>query len=254
MFCSAGLLLGSSKVLVTVVEQKSSKPVPGLTAQDFTVLDDRTPRRVEEIENAGRLIDFLMLVDTSLVGEAVQPVAMGIIAELRDPEQMALVAYHSSADLVQDFTSSKELLARALSRVKYGNSPRALDALYAAIDGGFRGSDFRRVILLLTTGLEGPSRVTEREVIRMARRNGVSIYPVFVTGAARSLFESLARQTGGASFSLRDLKLAKPAPLIMEVARSAYTLTVSGNLSLGERLKIELRRPGKYAISALPLD
>jgi len=244
----------ATRVLVTVVEQKSGKPVSGLSVQDFSVLDDKTPRKVEAVEAAVGPADCMLLVDSSLVGEAVRPVALGLIGELRDKEQMALVSYHTSADLIQDFTASQELLTRALSRIKYGNTPRALDALYAAIDGGFRSTPFRRVILLLTTGFEGPSRVTEREVIRLARRNGVSIYPVFVTGAARGLFESLARQTGGASFSLRDIRNPKPAPLIFEAVRSAYTLTLSGNLSLGERLKIEVRRPGRYAVSALPLD
>ncbi len=250
----AASLAGATKVLVTVVEQKTSKPVTGLTAQDFSVLDDKTPRKVEAVEPVSGLSDYMLLVDSSLVGEAVRPVAMGLIGELRDKEQMALVSYHTSADLVQDFTSSQELLSRALARIKYGNAPRALDALYAAIDGGFRSSNFRRVALLLTTGFEGPSRVTEREVVRLARRNGVSIYAVFVTGSSRSLFESLARQTGGACFPLRDLKTPKPAPLIFEAVRSAYTLTLSGNLALGERLKIDLRRPGRYFVSALPLD
>jgi len=37
----------ATKLLVTVVEQKSGKPVTDLKAADFTVLDDRTPRKVE---------------------------------------------------------------------------------------------------------------------------------------------------------------------------------------------------------------
>jgi Mg-chelatase subunit ChlD len=170
---------------------------------------------------------------------------------------MAVVAFHSSADLIQDFTSSKELLARAVSQVKYGNSPRVLDALFAAIDGGFGSSSFRRVILLVTAGFEGPSRTSEREVLRMARRNGVSIYPVYATGASRSLFEALARQTGGASFSLRDMQKASntpPGPRIFEVLRSHYVMTLAGNLALGEKAKIEVKRPEKLSVSALVLE
>jgi len=141
--------------------------------------------------------------------------------------------------------------------LKYGNSPRALDALYAAIDGGFQGSALRRTALLLTTGAEGPSRVSDREVVRLAQRNGVSVYPVYAVGGERSLFESLARQTGGASFNLHDIRktlTGPPGARIFETMRSAYTLTVSGNLSLGDKLKIEVARPGKWLASALPLD
>ena len=80
------------------------------------------------------------------------------IAQLKPKEQMAIVAFHSSADLIQDFTSSKQLLARAVTSVTYGNTPRVLDALYAAIDTGMKNATFRRVALLLTTGYEGERR------------------------------------------------------------------------------------------------
>ncbi len=247
----------ATKVLVTVIEQKSGKPVPGLESKDFTVTDDRTPKRVEGADFSAGLMDVMLLLDNSLVGEMVQPLADNLIAQLQPKEQMAIVAFHSSADLIQDFTSSRELLRAAISGLKYGNTPHVLDALYAAIDGGFEHSTFRRVVLLVTTGMEGPSRVGEREVIRLARRNGVSIFPVYAFGGERSLFESLARQTGGASFSLRDMRKTlegPPGPRIFEVMRSHYTLTLSGNLSLTDKLKVEVPGRGKLLVSALPLD
>jgi VWFA-related protein len=253
----AALARPATKLLVTVVEQKSGKPVTGLKAADFTVLDDRTPRQVEAAEFSQGLMDVMLLLDTSLVGGAVQPLAVNLIDQLQPKEQMALVSFHSSADLIQDFTSSRELLRRAVAGVKYGNSPCLLDALYAAIDGGFEGSSFRRVALLLTTGIEGPSRVSEREVVRLARRNGVSIYPVYMVGAERSMLENLARQTGGASFNLRDMRKTlngPPGGRIFEVLRSHYTLTLNGSLSLGEKLKVEVARPVKLLVSALPLE
>ncbi|HSB13546.1 MAG TPA: VWA domain-containing protein [Bryobacteraceae bacterium] len=247
----------ATKIVVTVVEKRSGRPVPELKADDFIVLDDRAPRRVESAEFASGLMDVMLLLDTSLLGGAVQPVAENLVAQLQPKEQMAIVAFHSSADLVQDFTASQELLGRAISSVKYGNTPRLLDAIYAAIDGGFQASTFRRVIVLLTTGVEGPSRVSEREVLRLARRNGVSIYPVYVVGQERSMFENLARQTGGASFNLRDLQRdskSPPGPRIFEVMRSHYTLTLEGNLSLGDRVEVKVKRPEKLLVSGLPLD
>jgi hypothetical protein len=186
----------------------------------------------------------------------VQPAVETMIAQLQPKEQMAIVSFHSSADLIQDFTSSRELLMRALAKVKYGNEPRVLNAVYAAIDGGFQNSSFRRVILLLTAGAEGSSRVSERDVIRLARRNGVSIFPVFVMGQERSMFDALARQTGGASFNLRDMKRSlrseSPGPRIFEVLRNHYTVMVRGNLSLGDRVRVEVKHPERLFVSALP--
>ena len=199
----------------------------------------------------------MLLLDTSLVGGRVQPLAENLVSQIQPKEQMAVVAFHSSADLIQDFTSSKQLIMRAIAQVKYGNAPRVLDALYAAVDGGFQNTTFRRVILLLTTGMEGPSRTSERDAIRLARRNGVSIFPVYMVGGEKALFENLARQTGGASFNLRDLRksgLSQPGPRVFEVARGHYTLTLSGNLSLGDKVKVEVKRPDKVFVSTLPLE
>jgi len=249
--------LGATKVVVTVIEQKSGKPVTDLKAGEFTVLDDRTPRQVDDAQFAPSAIDVMLLLDTSSVGETVRPLASNLIEQLQAKEQMAIVSYHSSADLIQDFTSSHELLKRAVAGVKYGNEPQVLDALYAAIDGGFEGATFRRVLVVLTTGLEGYSRMNDKQVLKLARRNAVSIYPVYLVGAERSLFENLARQTGGASFSLRDMHKTmsdRPGARIFEVLRSHYDLTLSGNLSLGEKLKIEIQRPGKFLVSALPIE
>jgi VWFA-related protein len=250
-------LCASTKVLVTVVEQKSGSPVTGLKAEDFTVLDDKTPRQVESAEYSTAILDVVLLLDTSLVGPMVQPLAGDLIAQLQPKEQMAVVAFHSSADLIQDFTSSKELLERAVRQVKYGNQPHVLDAIYATVDGAFQNSTFRRVILIATTGLEGSSRVKESEVVRLARRNGISIFVVYVIGFERSMFEMLARATGGASFRLKDMKktsVESPGPRIFDVLRAHYTLTLAGNLSLGEKVKIEIKRPEKLFASVLPLE
>ncbi len=246
----------ATRLLVTVLDARTGRPVTDLKAEEFRVLDEAGARPVESAQLASGLLDIMLLMDTSLVGAMVQPVAENLIEQLQSRDQMAIVSFHSAADLIQDFTSSKELLRRALLRVKYGNIPRVLDALYAAIEDGFHDTTFRRVVVLLTAGLEGSSQVSEREVLRLARRRNVSIYPVYVLGSGRSMFETLARHTGGASFTLRDLKRSGAAPgaRVFEVIRSPYVLSVSGNLSLGEKVRVEIGRPARFQVSSLPLD
>ncbi|HLJ48611.1 MAG TPA: VWA domain-containing protein [Bryobacteraceae bacterium] len=244
----------ATKLIVTVTEQKTGRAITDLKAADFTVLDDKTPRTVESAETAGGALDIMLLIDTSMVGAMVQPLAADLIGQLQPKEQMAVVSFHSSADLIQDFTSSKQLLNAAVQSVKYGNSPRVLDALYAALDGGFQSSDFRRVALVLTTGFEAPGNMEEKDVVRLARKNGVSIFPVYAVGSARSLFERLARYSGGAIFNVSDMKKAgvqKPGATIFEAMRQHYVLTISGNQDPGEKLKITVNRPDKLNVSAL---
>jgi hypothetical protein len=109
---------------------------------------------------------------------------------------------------------------------------------------------------LLTSGLEGASRTSERDVIRIARRKQVSIYPVYAMTRERSLFELLARQTGGALFRLRKGKGGsdKPGALVFDTVRGHYVVTIAGNLSVGERMKVEVKGGSKVMASILPLE
>jgi VWFA-related protein len=245
------------RLQMTVIQPKTGEAVLKLTAADFNILEDKNTRRVEAAEYRSGPVDVMLLLDTSLAGEMVRGLADDIIEQLQEKEQMAVVSYHTSADLIQDFTSSKQLLGRAIASVKYGNEPNALDALYAAIDGGFQSATYRRVVLLLTAGIEGRSRVSEQQVIKVARRSGVSIYPVFVSGYERSMFEKLARGTGGATLNLRELRRVKEGEIarrIFEVVRGYYLVTVAGNFDLSEKARLEVKRPEKLFVSALPLE
>ena len=259
LLLAAGALGAQTQLQVTVIDRKTGEPVTGLQAGSFTVLDDRTPRTVQRVEYAAAALDVMLLFDTSLVGEVVYPLGGAFIEGLEGKEQMAIVAFASSADLVQDFTSSKDLLRRAVRNVKYGNTPRVVDAVYAAADGGFQNTVGRKVIVILSAGVEGYSRTPEREVLKLCRSNQISIFPVYVSGAERSLFEKLARETGGAFFSARDLKLApaKLAERVYTVLRGRYVLTLADNRALGDRVRVEVTgaAPGtKVWASGMPLE
>src|SRR5262245_4656596 len=122
----ASSLLAVNRLSVTVVDAKSGKPLTDLKAEDFAVYEDKLVRKVEAAEFKTEPVDVMFLLDTSLVGATVRPLADDLIAQLAPKEQMAIVSFHSSADLIQDFTSSKQLLGRSINSVTYGNSPRVL--------------------------------------------------------------------------------------------------------------------------------
>ena len=249
------------KLLVTVVDEKTGHPIDNLQASNFLILDDKKPLQVVSAECQKHLLDVMVLLDTSALGEAVRPLGASFVDGLGEKEQMAIVAYHDSAELLQDFTDSKELLRNSLRQLRYGNNPRALDGLFAALDSGFDVSSAgRRVIVVLTAGVEGRSHVALGEVLRLAREKRVSIYPVYASGADRALFRRLAQRTGGADFGERRLKL-KPkemAEVVYSVLRGSYTLELSGVYTLGERLEISIQGLAKSKVkpwaSALTLE
>ena len=252
--------LAQTRVLMSAVEARTGKAVKDLQASEIIITDEKRTRTVTELTTPKETVDVMLLLDTGLAGPLVQQLAYDLIDQIAEPEAMAVVSYDDSAQLIQDFTSSKPMLKQSISKVRYGNQPKVLDALVAAIAEGFEHATYRRVILLLTAGYEGNSSTSERDVVTIARKHGVSIFPIYISGHLRGMFENLARQTGGATFNL--MKMAKdatphsqqPAPRIFEAVRNPYLGTIDGNSNLSERMKIEARRPEKIFLSALPVE
>ncbi len=242
---------------VTAFDEKTGETAGGLSPEHFAVIDDKRALRVESVKPAEGPLDVLLLVDASFLGEMVRPLVPAFIDGLGDGEQMALVAYHDSADLAQDFTAGKQLLHRAAAQVRYGNAPRVLDALFAAIDGGFESGAGRRVIVLLSAGVEGRSRSSQSEVLSLARAKGVSIYAVFVEATDRGLFKAVAMRSGGAYFHAKRFKSGAQelSGLVFAAARGQYELTVSGARLIGNRVTVRVtgRTPSKRKIAASAL-
>ena len=190
--------------------------------------------RVDSAEYKEDLLDLLLIVDASLIGEAVRPLAAPIIDSLADGEQMAVISFDQSATLLQDFTSSKQFLHDAIAQIRYGNNPRILDALYAAIDGAFERSSARRVALVIAAGAEGESRSSLAEVLELARRRGASISIAFAQGYDSGLFEKLAGGSGGAWFNAKklDLEPKELAQRALSVVRGHFTTSRSAGCSL----------------------
>jgi hypothetical protein len=257
MACLPGLpLQAATKLLVTVVDQNTMQPLADLKPSDLEVKDGRRLRTVESVARIEGMLDLALLVDSSVVGEMVQPVAANIIEQLGEKDQMSIVAFDSAATLVQDFTSSRQMLLESLERIQYGNQPRILDAVYATIDGAFPNTDFRRIVILITAGLEAGSRTSERAVFRIARSNQVTVYSLFV-GGWRGMFRDLAEKTGGAALNLQDLRKKTkqgPGELVFGLIRNQYDVTISGDFGLGDKAKIEVKRPGKYSVNYQELD
>jgi hypothetical protein len=244
-------------VLMSAVEAKTGRPIHDLQASEIVITDDKVTRPVTELTRPKKTVDVMLLLDTGLAGALVQSLAYDLIDQLAEPEAMAVVSFDDTAQLIQDFTSSRPLLKESISKVRYGNRPKVLDALAAAIGDGFDHATYRRVVLLLTAGYEGGSLTSERKVVQLARKLGVSIFPIYMSRERRGLFESLARQTGGATFNLISMAKdasQKPAPRIFEAARNPYLATIGGNANLSERMKLEARRHEKIFLSALPVE
>lgn len=243
---------------VTVYDERTAETATGLGPERFSVKDGNTPLQVVSSREPDTPVDTLLLVDSSMVGHAVRPIAEAVIGELGESDSAALVSFHESADLLQDFTSDQRALSRALDRIEYGNLPRLHDALFAAIDGGFDTGSNRRAIIVLSAGAIARSQTSEAEVVELARAKGVSVYTVFVRTDSRGAMRRLALRTGGASIAAKrtGLNPRRLATRILEAVRNQYELSVTGVYTLGDQVTAEIvsQAKTKLSVSVLPID
>lgn len=254
-----GALAGQEATLrVTVYDERTAETVTGFGPERFSVKDGNTALQVVSARELDTPVDTLLLVDASMVGNAVRPIAEAVIGGLDEGDSAAVVSFDESADLLQDFTSDQSALSKALDRIEYGNLPRLHDALYAAIDGGFSGGSNRKAIIVLSAGVIARSRTSEAEVVELARAKGVSVYAVFVRNDARGALRRLVLRTGGASIAAKrtGLEPRRLATRILEAVGSQYELSVTGVYALGDQVTAEIISQTKTNLSAsvLPVD
>lgn len=258
---SASTLLAQNvKLLVTVFDEKTGDSIADLRAENFSVVDGETSLRVLSAERKERTLDVLLLADASMLGGAIRPLVGPVIGELGEQDQMALVLYHESADLAQDFTSDKQRLLDAFTRFEYGGNPRAIDALYAGLDGGLTATSASRAVLLLSSGVEGRSLTGLAEVHQLARRRTAPIHIVYYEGVDSGMFRRVALNAGGAYFHAKKLKIEPDelAKKVFEAMRGVYELELSGVYTLGDRIGVEIvglpKSKRKIRAGALPID
>jgi hypothetical protein len=251
-------LPAEAKLLVTVVDAKTGEVVSDLQASDFMVDDRGSPREVLAAQYNSKPVDAALLIDATQVNQQLRAFTPGLFSALGPTEQMSVVSFSTTSELVQDFTADKELLNKAVRSLRPGKEPDVVGAVYDSADSGFEHAPLRHVILLVSAGKDAGGRVSTEATLKLLRKKSVSVYVIAPKGFPRWL-EDLAKTTGGAAYNLEELTKAIPdiaalGPRILEGVRGNYTLTMAGNLALGDNLKIEINSKRKLYISSLRLD
>jgi VWFA-related protein len=190
-----------------------------------------------------------------------------------------LISFGAEAELLQDFTNSQRLLRAALDQLRLSASvggihpgpmptaskPRGtilFDAVYLAAGEKLRGEVGRKVIILLTDGVDQGSRVKLQEAMESAQKADAIIYSVYYSdpgfyrgryggfpfGMGDGDLRRMSEETGG-----REMKVDRRRPLedifkeIQTEMRSQYAIgyTPANPAKDGSFRRIEIRPRGK---------
>jgi VWFA-related protein len=128
--------------------------------------------------------------------------------------QVFLETFDASSSIIQDFTNDPDVLSDKIQELKSGGGKALYDAIYFAcrekmLKTGPR-EEIRRILVVVSDGLDVQSQHTLDQVVSMARMAETMIYTVGTAAYGFSnpgdkLLEEMSTETGGyPSFPLRD--------------------------------------------------
>ena len=238
--------------LPITVTDKKGQFVPGLTQNDFMVLEDRVPQQIETFsDDLGQSLPVYVavLMDTSpstagklkFEQEAALNFIYSVVRARKD--QVLFATFDHEINLRQDFTTKLDLLNRAVTDIKKLGTQTALyDAVWQFCDEKLRTVAGRRVLVVITDGEDTYSRANIRDAIDIAQRTETTIFaistkagfiatvPGVQAGEVKDkkdrALATLAEETGGVAFFNGDmLSLERSFNKISKELRAQYLVT-----------------------------
>jgi VWFA-related protein len=238
--------------LPITVTDKKGQFVPGLTKNDFVILEDKVPQTIETFsddlsQTTPLYVAVLMDTSGSTAGKLKfqQESAMNFIQTVVRPrkDRVLFATFDDEINLMQDFTDKLDLLDKAVYSVKKVGMHTALfDAIWQFCDEKMRSVPGRRVLLVVTDGEDTYSRANIRDAIDIAQRTETTIFAIStkagflatvpgveagqVSDKKDKDLQTLAEETGGAAFFTGDmLSLERSFTRISKELRAQYLVT-----------------------------
>ena len=242
-----------------VVTDSRGRRVSGLRAEDFALHDDTRAARIDYFGSGTDRVALLFALDASGSAREIvtqqREAATALFSRFGRGSRVAVLHFGESVRLSAGFTSTPEVIEEVFNAPAQATQGTAIfDGAATAVrtfDGSGGFSTERRIVLLMSDGLDTLSSTTYRDVIEAARLRGVSFYvihfPLFSPREGQleprppsKGFRELAEQTGGRYFRIGDAQSAlNPHP--------HYDLT-----KVFQAIDNDLR--GQYVIGFYPSD
>ena len=228
-------------VLFTVADGKG-KFVRNLIRGDFRVYEDDSPQDISNFSTETNLpLNIAFLIDSSgSVRDKLrferQAAAKFFSSALRPGKDKALVmSFDTKTALLQDYTDNPNLLSEALRKIIAGGSTCLYDAVFEAAVRRLAEQPGRRVIVVLSDGMDNSSHISLPKTLEAAQKNDVTIYAVSTNGidisdprdqkTGDANLNELAKETGGRAFFPSKVEdLARSFSRVSDELRSQYSL------------------------------
>jgi Ca-activated chloride channel homolog len=245
---------------LTIVSERG-EPIGDLDADDFRVFDDGRPVQIAAFGRFRQSIHVLLLLDTSgsmhQSMSEVRSAAAAVLAGLAADDSVHIGTFSNFLRLSPPLSASDHALLDRLSVAPGANITRLYDAVIEGC-GVFSGDIHRRVVFVVSDGMDTASAASARAVMDRAAEAQAAIYGVGLSSRymarGRSIVRSpdpalrqIAEDTGGRyvdAESARDL--AGIFRAMVDEVHQQYLLAFTPARADGRlhSLAVTIKRPG----------
>ena len=244
-----------------------------VTKEDFDLYDSGTVQEVESFSHLDAGSRIVLLVDSSAnlkaEGPDLQKAMESLINELYQDDQMMVVFYNESAEIIEDMTPDLAKLRTAPAKIIRKGSPSLFDALVAVADSLANQANTgieKRAIILISDGYDSESKTKFADALRALQEENIMLYAIQTPDRTRgallrdkpkppAVLEQLTVGTGGAIFPFDQT--ADAAKIIADDLRKNWyrlvytpsginTLNARRLLLMSHSKSIELRTKGSH--------
>ncbi len=271
--------------ILASVRDKKGALIPNLEKNDFTVLEDGKSQEIKYFTRETDLpLTIGLLVDTSgsqrnLIDIERNAASQFFSQVLRKKDEAFLIQFGEESELLQDYTSSVRLLTAGLSQLRVSSGvgglgpgpvptaggPRGTvlyDAIYLAANDKLRTEVGRKVIVVITDGVDEGSRLTLNQAVEAAQKADAVIYSidysdpsayggygmVFGGGGGEGYLRKMSDETGGHVFKVdRKHPLDEVFKQLQEEMRTQYAIgyTPLNDTKDGSYRKLDIKTGNK---------
>jgi Ca-activated chloride channel homolog len=216
------------EVFATVIGS-DGRAVRGLTAADFTILEDDAPQPITTFIDGEFPASVALAIDRSFSMKGA-PLTMArtagraFLASLKSNDRAMLLSIAGEVEVLAPFDTDKGAALNALAALDPWSTTALNDAIVRSLDL-LEPETGRRALVILSDGVDRYSSASATDVLDRARRSDVLMYPVAIARQRPTLFAELATISGGRSFHLAEpARLQDTLRAIAEDLRAQYLI------------------------------
>lgn len=163
------------------------RPVAGLTASDFQVLDNGVMQEVDLVRADELPINVILALDLSgsVTGERLdhlRAASRALLGALEKDDRAGLIGFSHRVELGAALTTDMPSVAASLGRTHAGGGTALYDATYTGLVLGESDAG-RSLLIVFSDGLDTSSFLTTEAVLDTAKRSAAVVYGVAVSPA-----------------------------------------------------------------------